>query len=65
MCRLIEMAVSIACHSCGKTLFEGEDLISPYYVRAKNNCRCPDCGRKLSHTPMSVQLDLFRSKAKL
>ncbi|MCJ7614059.1 hypothetical protein MUO71_04780 [Candidatus Bathyarchaeota archaeon] len=54
------MAVSISCHGCGKTLFRGRDVISPYYVRAKNDCKCPACGKKLSNSPMGVQLDLLK-----
>ncbi|MFZ7137930.1 MAG: hypothetical protein ACOWW1_05880 [archaeon] len=53
------MAVSISCHGCGKKLFTGREVISPYYIKAKNDCRCPACGRKLSNNPMSVQLDLI------
>ncbi|MCW4015268.1 MAG: hypothetical protein NWF06_02765 [Candidatus Bathyarchaeota archaeon] len=56
------MAVSISCHGCGKTLFTGREVISPYYVRAKNECRCPSCGRKLTHNPMSIQLDLLTAQ---
>ncbi|MBT8171252.1 hypothetical protein KJN74_00065 [Candidatus Bathyarchaeota archaeon] len=54
------MAVSISCHGCGKTLFNGRELISPYYIRAKNNCRCPSCGKKLANSSVSVQLDLLK-----
>ncbi|MFA5364376.1 MAG: hypothetical protein WC325_04245 [Candidatus Bathyarchaeia archaeon] len=53
------MAVSMVCHGCGKTLFTGREVIEHYYVRAKNNCICPSCGRNLSTAPMSVQLDLM------
>ncbi|MFC1488050.1 hypothetical protein ACFLRN_10245 [Thermoproteota archaeon] len=53
------MAVSISCHGCGKTLFTGREVISPYYIRARNECRCPSCGRNLSRSPMSTQLDLL------
>gem|GEM_PF-1803933 len=56
------MAVSITCHRCGKTLFTGREAIQPYYVRAKTECRCPSCGRKLSHNSMSAQLDLLSSR---
>ncbi|MEJ2241927.1 MAG: hypothetical protein P8Y18_07275 [Candidatus Bathyarchaeota archaeon] len=54
------MAISISCHGCGKTLFQGRDIISPYYVRAKNDCKCPKCGKKLSNSSMGVQLDLMK-----
>jgi len=54
------MVVSISCNGCGKTLFRGRDIISPYYIRAKTECRCPDCGKKLSNSPMGVQLDLLK-----
>ncbi|MCW4034063.1 MAG: hypothetical protein NWF03_01725 [Candidatus Bathyarchaeota archaeon] len=53
------MAVSMSCKGCGKTLFTGREVIEPYYIRAKNNSRCPSCGRNLAKTPMSIQLDLL------
>ncbi|MGD9130535.1 MAG: hypothetical protein PVH73_03050 [Candidatus Bathyarchaeota archaeon] len=56
------MAVSIRCNGCGKALFTGRDAIQPYYVRARTECRCPSCGRKLSNNSLSVQVDLLGSR---
>ena len=54
------MAISMSCHGCGKTLFNGRGVISPYYVRARNNSRCPSCGLKLANSCVSIQLDLLQ-----
>jgi rRNA maturation endonuclease Nob1 len=51
------MPLIIACHGCGKILYEGWDMVSHYEIRIKNDGRCPACGKKLSITPLSLKLE--------
>ena len=48
------LGVSVVCHGCGKSLYEGRDMIPIYRLRIKTNGRCPECGRKLSVEPLKI-----------
>jgi len=47
----------VICSGCGAVLYEGEELIPPDEVIHRYDGRCPSCGRKLSITPVSVEVE--------
>ncbi|MEJ2240862.1 MAG: hypothetical protein P8Y18_01785 [Candidatus Bathyarchaeota archaeon] len=50
------MGFSVVCHECGAVLYEGWDMIPLYRLRNKTDGKCPNCGRRLSLRPLSIQL---------
>ena len=55
------MGFSVVCHGCGKSLYEGSDMIPIYRLRKKTNGRCPGCGRKLSIEPLKITCEKMDS----
>ena len=51
------MPLTIVCHGCGRVLYEGNDMVSPYEIRVKTDGRCPACGRKLAISPLGIILE--------
>ena len=52
------MPQMVICQQCCATLYEGEELKSPYEIVQGYNGRCPACGKKLSYMPMDVEIRL-------
>ena len=50
------MPLKIHCYGCGAPLYEGEEIKPPYEIIEKNEGRCPNCHRKLSHVPKTVEV---------
>ena len=53
----LKMPLTIVCHGCGRVLYEGNDMVSPYEIRVKTDGRCPACGRKLAISPLGIILE--------
>ena len=51
------MGFSIVCHECGFTLYEGEKMILLYKLRNEIDNKCPNCKRKLSMKPLSIEIE--------
>ncbi|MEJ2272490.1 MAG: hypothetical protein P8X91_08460 [Candidatus Bathyarchaeota archaeon] len=47
------MGFSIVCHECGQVLYEGEKMMRA--LRRDIDNRCPNCKRKLSLKPLSIE----------
>ncbi|MCW4052578.1 MAG: hypothetical protein NWE78_05150 [Candidatus Bathyarchaeota archaeon] len=50
------MPLKVQCEGCGATLYEGEELKPPYEIIEHHDGKCPQCTRKLSHTPNTVDI---------
>ena len=55
----------IKCDGCGAVLYEGAELKSPADIMLSCNNKCVKCGRKLSPTPLRVELKKLGLKARL
>jgi NAD-dependent SIR2 family protein deacetylase len=49
------MGFSIVCHECGQVLYEGEKMILLYKLRNEIDNKCPNCKRKLSLKPLTIE----------
>jgi ribosomal protein S27AE len=47
----------VVCDGCGEVLYAGPELKPPDELIQKHNGKCPKCGRKLSYTPIKVEVD--------
>ena len=54
------MTLKVYCDECGAVLYEGERLKSPFEIIEDYEGRCPNCHRKLSHIPLTVEVMLVR-----
>lgn len=57
------MPLTIVCHRCGEILYKGDDMVSIYEKRVKNEGRCPACGRRLAISPLSIILEPIEEQA--
>lgn len=55
------MSLTIVCNGCGAVLYEGRDMIPLYRLRRKTDGKSPQCGRKLSVTPITIDFDICGS----
>lgn len=51
------MPQKVLCHKCGQLLYEGEELKPPDEILQKYDGKCPNCGRKLTLIPVSVEVE--------
>jgi hypothetical protein len=47
---------SILCEECDTVLYEGVEVKSPYEILELYEGKCPKCNRKLSATPIRVEV---------
>ena len=52
------MPLLVKCRKCGAVLYEGEDLKTPYEIVGPYDGKCPNCGKKLSNIPKTVEIKL-------
>jgi len=50
------MPQRVFCNECGAILYEGSELIPPDEIVQKFDGKCPTCGKKLSFTPITVEV---------
>lgn len=50
------MPLQVTCQDCGTVLYAGAELKPPYEIIEIFNGKCPNCGKKLSHIPMQVEI---------
>lgn len=51
------MPQEVTCDKCGEVLYKGPELKPPDEIIQKHNGKCPKCGKKLSYTPIKVEVD--------
>jgi len=56
------MPQRIICKECGYVLYEGLELKTPDEILQLHNERCPKCGKKLSLTPVMVEISRYDIK---
>jgi hypothetical protein len=54
------MTCKVHCYQCGTVLYEGRELKPPYEIVRDHEGRCPNCHRKLSDVPLTV--DVIRNE---
>jgi predicted nucleic acid-binding Zn-ribbon protein len=47
----------VTCDECGEILYKEAELKAPDEIIQKHNGKCPKCGRKLSYTPIKVEVE--------
>ena len=52
----------VTCDGCGAVLYEGAEVKSPFEIIASCDGKCVKCGRKLSSTPMRVDVKILELK---
>ena len=50
------MPQRVACDSCGEVLYNGKDLKPPDEIILSHDGKCPKCSKKLSFTPINVEV---------
>jgi len=50
------MPQSVLCEECDTVLYEGVEVKSPYEILKLHEGKCPKCKRKLSATPIRVEV---------
>jgi hypothetical protein len=50
------MPLEVVCNGCGEILFKGLELRPPDEIIQIHDGKCPKCGRKLSFTPIRVEV---------
>lgn len=46
----------VICHGCGHVLYEGDELKPPDEIIHQHEGKCPNCNKKLSLLPLSVEV---------
>jgi len=46
----------VICHGCGQVLYEGTELKPPDEIIHQHDGKCPNCSKKLSLLPLSVDV---------
>jgi len=49
----------VMCDGCGAVLYEGAEVESPFEIIASYDGKCAECGRKLSSTPLRVDVKIL------
>ena len=57
------MPQRVTCDGCGAVLYEGAEVKSPFEIIADYDGKCVDCGRKLSSTPLKVDVKILELKS--
>ncbi|MFQ6080176.1 MAG: hypothetical protein ACE5OW_00710 [Candidatus Bathyarchaeia archaeon] len=50
------MPQRVICQGCGTVLYERIELVPPDEVILRYDGKCPKCGKKLSLTPINVEV---------
>jgi len=53
----------IKCAGCGEVLYEGDEIKAPYEIISTYDGKCTKCGKKLSPTPIRVNIKTLELKA--
>ncbi|NIO36498.1 hypothetical protein GTO27_02220 [Candidatus Bathyarchaeota archaeon] len=48
----------VICQKCSFVLYKGEELKPPYEIIGSYDGDCPNCGKKLSYMPKTVEIKL-------
>ena len=51
------MPQKVVCGDCGFILYEEKELMSIQEILSIHNGKCPKCGKRLSRTPKSVEVE--------
>jgi len=52
----------VICGKCEAVLYEGKDVKPPYEIVTSYNGKCPNCAKKLLHSPLKIQINSFPSR---
>jgi len=58
------MPMKVLCEKCGFLLYTGVDVKAPYDIVIEHDGRCPNCAKRLRHTPQNIEIKPLLSVVK-